>query len=88
MHPQARWPRSLSSAGAFFGAKLPELVKRRSTSREDCRFRSVIAAWTIEDNGSCFIVKDHNGRSRSIIPQEGRVVSRQTANHFGEEPTP
>ena len=72
-------PVALKRRGFLFGAKLPELVKRRSTSREDCRFRSVIAAWTIEDNGSCFIAANlkrahvllETGKARGKIVLEG-----------------
>ena len=36
--------------------------------------------WTLEDNGSCYIVRDHNGRVLSYVYYEAEPGRRTAAN--------
>ena len=36
--------------------------------------------WTIDDNGACFIVRDHNGHALSCIYYENEPGRRAAAN--------
>jgi hypothetical protein len=45
----------------------PSRRSRSPGTRVSCPPRGFPPLWTIEDNGSCFIVKDYNGRSTPII---------------------
>jgi hypothetical protein len=42
--------------------------------------RRFTAPWDIEDNGACFIVRDHNGQALSSVYYEQESGSRKAAN--------
>jgi hypothetical protein len=42
--------------------------------------RSFTPPWDIEDNGACFIVRDHNGQALSFIYYENEPGRRAAAN--------
>jgi hypothetical protein len=41
--------------------------------------------WTIDDNGACFIVRDHNGQALSYVYYETEPGRRTAANLLSQD---
>jgi hypothetical protein len=52
----------------------------RSRDQADMPTRHFSPPWTIDDNGACFIIRDHNGQALSYVYFETEAGRRTAAN--------
>ena len=52
----------------------------RSRDQADILTRHFSPPWTIDDNGACFIIRDHNGQALSYVYFETEAGRRTAAN--------